>query len=126
MSLDEAVGHRGYGGKARDYREFGGKRAFRDTHLLGEHPASGFLNTKFFSVPSFRLSSTSVTCPSCRFKGERLPLRLCVGNGFGQRKATKAERIFGVVEPLMESAKGRILGKVLRLIAVGRVGGGAR
>jgi hypothetical protein len=34
--------------------------------------------------------------------------------------------ILGVVEPLMESAKGRILGKVLRLIAVGNVGGGAR
>ena len=55
-----------------------------------------------------------------------MPVRLCVGNGFGQRKATKAERIFGVVEPLMESAKGRILGEVLLLIAVGMEGGGAR
>jgi len=36
------------------------------------------------------------------------------------------ERIFGVGEPLMESANGRILGNVLRLIAVGNVGGGAR
>ena len=58
-----------------------------------------------------------------------MPVRLCVENGFGQRKATKgtkAKRILGVVEPLMESAKGRILGEVLLLIAVGMEGGGAR
>ena len=66
ISLNEAVGHRGHGDKARDHREFGGKRAFRDTHPLGEHSASGFLNTKFFSVPSFHLSSASVTCPDSR------------------------------------------------------------
>jgi len=52
-----------------------------------------------------------------------------VKNVFGRQKATKgtkAERISGVMEPLMESADGRILGKVLRLIAVGNVSGGAR
>ena len=35
-------------------------------------------------------------------------------------------RVFGVGEQLMESANGRIFGRVLRLIAVGNVGGGAR
>ena len=65
--LNKAVGHRGHRDKARDHGEFGGEHDFRDTHPLGEHPESGFLNNKVFSVLSFRLSSASVTCPNCSF-----------------------------------------------------------
>ena len=65
VSLNEANGHRGPSDKARDQREFGGKQAFGSTHPLEEHPESGLLYTRFFSVRSFRLSSASVTCPNC-------------------------------------------------------------